>query len=61
VRLPRLRRYFASYTRITDVTPALLATIPTLEEVTLSGCAGITDRGVAALAGLPRLRRVVVH
>jgi hypothetical protein len=60
VRLPRLRRYFASYTRITDVTPALLATIPTLEEVTLSGCAGITDRGVAALAGLPRLRRVEV-
>jgi hypothetical protein len=60
VRLPRLRRYFASYTRITDVTPALLATIPTLEEVTLSGCAGVTDRGVAALAGLPRLRSVEV-
>jgi hypothetical protein len=60
VRLPRLRRYFASYTRITGVTPALLATIPTLEDVTLSGCAGITDRDVAALAGLPRLRRVEV-
>lgn len=59
-RLPRLRKYFASYNRITDRTPQLLATMPTLEEVTFSACAGITDEGVAALAALPRLRTLRV-
>jgi hypothetical protein len=32
--LPLLRKYFASYTRITDRTPELLSTMPTLESVT---------------------------
>jgi hypothetical protein len=32
--------------------------MPLLERVSLSGCAGITNAGVAALAGLPRLREV---
>ena len=56
--LSRLTTYFASYTRITDRTPALLGTMPTLEEITLDTCVGLTDTGIAALAGLPRLRRL---
>ena len=58
--MPRLRKYFASYTRITDRTPALLAGIASLEEVEFSSCAGLSDAGLTALAGLPRLRRLKV-
>lgn len=54
--LPRLQKYFASYTQITDETPRLLSGIDLLEEVTFSACAGLTDAGVGALARLPRLR-----
>jgi hypothetical protein len=56
VRLPALRRYFASYTQITDETPRLLSRVDSLEAVTFSDCAGISDDGVAALARLPRLK-----
>lgn len=58
--LPRLVKYFVSYNLITDRTPELLATIPTLEEVTIDTCAGVTNRGVGALAALPRLRKLRV-
>lgn len=54
--LPNLRQYFASYTQITDETPRLLSGVDSLEEVTFSACAGLTDAGVGALARLPRLR-----
>jgi hypothetical protein len=57
-RLPRLKDYFASYTLITDRTPALLATMPSLEVVGLSGCAGVTNAGVAVLKHAPRLREL---
>lgn len=57
--LPRLRRYFASYTRITDRTPELLATMHSLESVDLDSCAGITDRGVQALVA-SGVRRVTI-
>lgn len=57
-RLPRLKRYFASYTRITDLTPAILATMASLEEITFDSCAGLTDAGIGALAALPNLRRL---
>ncbi len=60
VRMPKLRRYFASYTRATNRTPELLARIDSLEEVELDGIPGITDAGVVALARLPRLREVKV-
>jgi hypothetical protein len=60
VGLRKLRKYFASYTRITDRTPELLSGIPSLEEVEFSGCAGLTNAGIAALAGLPRLRELRV-
>ena len=54
--LPKLRKYFASYTKITDRTPEILSTMDTLEEIEISGCPGLTDAGVAHLARLPRLR-----
>ncbi len=60
VGLPRLQRYFASYTRITDRTPELLAGIDALEEVEFTGCAGLTDAGLGNLARLPALRRLTV-
>ncbi|HEX6643432.1 MAG TPA: hypothetical protein VF037_02080 [Gemmatimonadales bacterium] len=60
VRLPALRKYFASYNLVTDRTPALLATMDSLEEITFDSCAALTDAGVSALARLPRLRRLRV-
>ena len=60
VGLPQLRRYFASYTQITDRTPALLSTISSLEEITFDSCAQLTDAGIASLAVLPRLRELRV-
>jgi hypothetical protein len=58
--LPKLRTYFASYNRITDRTPELLSGVPTLEEITFDTCTRLTNAGVAALARLPRLRRLRV-
>ena len=55
-----IRSYFASYTRITDRTPELLSGMESLEEVTFDSCAGLTNRGVVALARLPKLRKVAV-
>jgi len=60
VGLPRLERYFASYTRITDRTPKLLSRMPSLERVTFDGCAAVTTSGVAHLTRLPRLRELRV-
>jgi hypothetical protein len=60
VRMPRLKDYFASYTRITDRTPELLSQIDSLERVTLDGCAGVTNSGIAHLARLPRLHELRV-
>jgi hypothetical protein len=60
-RLPALRKYFASYNRITDRTPQLLSGMESLEEVTFDSCAGLTSDGVAALARLPRLRTLRVE
>jgi hypothetical protein len=54
--LPALKKYFASYTQITDRTPEILSTIDSLEEVTFDTCIGVTDKGLAALGRLPRLR-----
>lgn len=59
-RLPRLCRYFASYTRITDRTPRLLAQSPALADVTLDACARLTSAGIEQLATLPTLRRLDV-
>jgi hypothetical protein len=56
----KLRKYFASYNRITDRTPELLGAMATLQEVTFDSCAGLTNAGIAALARLPRLARLRV-
>ena len=43
-----------------DRTPELLSGITSLEQVEFSGCAGLTGKGIAALARLPRLRELRV-
>jgi hypothetical protein len=53
--LTRLRRYFNSYTTITDRTPALLSTMDSLEEITFDACHHLTDDGAFVLARLPNL------
>ncbi|MFN2566404.1 MAG: hypothetical protein ABR499_15520 [Gemmatimonadaceae bacterium] len=58
--LTQLKKYFASYTRITDRTPVILSGMPSLEEVEFDSCAGLTNTGIAALARLPRLRELRV-
>jgi hypothetical protein len=58
VGLQKLRRYFASYTKITDRTPQLLSAMVALEEIELQACPGVTHVGIAALARAPRLRRL---
>ena len=60
VRLPQLKYYFASYTRITDRTPELLSQMDSLERITLNGCASVSDTGVAHLKRLPRLKELRV-
>jgi Leucine-rich repeat (LRR) protein len=58
--LPQLRRYFASYTQITDRTPALLTQVHSLESVTFDSCAHLSNAGIATLAQLPRLTELRV-
>jgi hypothetical protein len=55
-----LKKYFASYNRVTDRTPEILSGVETLEEVTFDSCAGLTNEGIRHLARLPRLRRLSV-
>jgi len=57
-RLSALKKYFASYTQITDRTPEILSTMDSLEEITFDTCIGVTDKGLAALGRLPRLRSI---
>ncbi len=54
--LPKLTKYFASYTQITDRTPALLSTSPSLESITFDSCAKLTNAGIAQLTRLSTLR-----
>lgn len=58
--LPRLRRYYAGRTQITDRSLEILSTMDSLEELEFWETAGITNAGIAALARLPRLRRIEV-
>jgi ankyrin repeat protein len=57
-KLPRLKKYFAGYTRATDRTPQYLSEIDSLESIDLSSIPGITNAGIAALTRLPRLREL---
>ncbi len=56
--LPNLKKYFASYTRISDRTPEILSGMQSLESITFDSCAGLTNAGIAALAKLPNLREL---
>lgn len=58
--LSNLKKYFASYTRITNRSMEILSGMSSLECISFYGCPGVTNAGVAALAGLPRLREVHV-
>ncbi len=58
--LPRLKKYFASYTKITDRSLQILSRMPSLEQITFYGCPAVTNAGVVALAGLPRLRELSI-
>ena len=59
-RLSRLRHCHASQTRVTDRSLEILGGMGSLEELELSGCAGISNVGLAHLVKLPRLRKVAV-
>ena len=56
--LPNLKTYFASYNLITDLSPAILSGMDTLEQVTFDSCLRLTNAGVATLARLPKLREL---
>ncbi len=58
--LSRLKKYFASYTKITDHSMEILSRITSLERIEFYGCPGVTNAGVTALAGLPRLCEVEI-
>jgi hypothetical protein len=60
VGMPRLKKYHAGYTLITDASLQLLSTIKSLEEVSFESCKSISDAGVAFLRTLPRLREISV-
>ena len=54
----RISYYYAGLTRITDRTLQILGGMPTLEQVELYECQGVSDAGLVFLARLPRLREV---
>lgn len=56
--LNRLKTYYAGSTQITDVSLEVLKRMDSLEQITFESCRGITNRGIAALSALPRLREL---
>jgi hypothetical protein len=56
----RIKYYYVGLTLITDRSLELLGRMPSLEQVELYECRGVTDAGLVSLAGLPRLRSVEV-
>ncbi len=58
--LSRLKTYYAGVTQITDRSLEILGRMLSLERIEFYECAGITNAGVAMLAGLPRLREITV-
>ena len=53
--------YYAGETRITDRSLQALARINSIERLTFSACAGVTNAGVAALTALPNLRELTLE
>jgi len=58
--LARLKTYYAGKTRITDRSLEILGRMASLERLEFWQCAELTDAGVAHLAGLPRLREIIL-
>ncbi|HKV75235.1 MAG TPA: hypothetical protein VJN95_11995 [Gemmatimonadales bacterium] len=58
---PALKKFYAGSNPITDRSLAVLAGIPTLEEITFWDCRLLTDAGIRELACLPRLKRLQVE
>ncbi len=58
--MPKLRKYHAGYTLITDASLELLSRIKSLEQISFEGCKFITDAGVPFLTNLPRLREISI-
>jgi len=54
----RLKHYYAGLTQITDRSLEILGGMPTLEQIELYECNGVTDAGLVFLAQLPRLGEV---
>jgi hypothetical protein len=59
--LSMLKTYYAGKTRITDRSLEILGRMPSLEKIEFWECAGISNAGIALLAGLPRLREITVQ
>ena len=60
VGMPKLKKYHAGYTQITDTSLELLSRIKSLEEISFEGCKFITDAGIPFLTTLPRLREISI-
>jgi Leucine-rich repeat (LRR) protein len=58
--LPGLKRYFASYNKITDRSLEILGRMKSLERIELCSVPGVTNVGLAFLANLPRLRQLTL-
>jgi hypothetical protein len=60
VGMPKLKKYHAGYTVITDRSLELLSTITSLEELSFEGCKFISDAGIPFLTTMPRLREISI-
>lgn len=58
--LSKLKAYYAGKTKITDRSLEILGRMHSLEKLEFWEIAGITNAGIAALAGLPNLREISV-
>ena len=58
--MPKLKKYHAGYTLITDVSLELLSQIKSLEEMSFEGCKFISDSGLPFLTKLPHLREISI-
>lgn len=60
IRALRIKYYYAGLTKITDRSFEILGGMPSLEQVELYECNGVTDAGLVFLARLPQLRQVAL-
>lgn len=58
--LSKLKTYYAGKTNITDRSLEILGRLHSLETLEFWECSGITNAGLATLAGLPKLREITV-